>query len=119
MQGLILVARAHGALKDWEGVAGVLTSAERVCKEATAVAEMEAADGPDGDVTRYPPPELYEMVARSLAMSGMWEEAASAVRRLEVQYACGKLGLLPGVAWIARCQQYFLVMRSWGGAVVF
>ncbi|CAM9386504.1 unnamed protein product [Scytosiphon promiscuus] len=77
MEGLILVARAYGARRDWQAVTGVLATAEEAC---SAVDD----DGDGGrNNAKHPPVELYEVVARSLAFAGMWEEAAGAVRRLE------------------------------------
>lgn len=89
MEGLTLVARAHGARKDWQAVVGVLATAEEACS-STAVAAAAASDYSSGGeatevAARHPPAELYEVVARSLALAGKWEEAASAVRRLEVR----------------------------------
>lgn len=88
MEGLTLVARAHGARKDWQAVVGVLVAAEEACSSAAAAAAA-AYDHGGGDATgvaKHPPAELYEVVARSLALAGKWEEAAGTVRRLEV---CG------------------------------
>lgn len=87
MEGLTLVGRAHGARKDWQAVVGVLATAEEAC--SSAVASAGANDHGGGEeaaaaVAKHPPAELYEVVARSLALAGKWEEAASAVRRLEV-----------------------------------
>lgn len=99
MDGIVLVARAYGARKDWQRVVEVLYGAEQACSEAAAAATGGGADTPygkgrgDGDgngvvVARHPPSELYETVARSLALAGKWEEAADAVRKLEVRYCC-------------------------------
>ena len=99
MDGLVLVARAHSARKDWQGVVGILAAAEQACSDAAAAAAEAgaAASAVAADTGRsgsggggvvdglHPPAELYEVVARSLAMAGMWEEAAGAVRRLEVR----------------------------------
>ncbi|CBJ32111.1 conserved unknown protein [Ectocarpus siliculosus] len=87
MEGLVLVARAYGAGKDWQAVLGVLATAEEACSSAAAAAA--AANDRGGEraaavpAVKHPPAELYEVAARSLALAGMWEEAASAVRRLE------------------------------------
>ncbi|CAM9576262.1 unnamed protein product, partial [Laminaria digitata] len=92
MDGLVLVARAHSARKDWQGVVGVLAAAEQACSDAAAAAAAATADtgrygggggGGGADVVLHPPAELYEVVARALALAGMWEEAAGAARRLE------------------------------------
>lgn len=85
MEGLVLVARAYGARKDWQAVVGVLATAEEACSSAAAAAANDHDRGAaSAAVAKHPPAELYEVVARSLALAGMWEEAASAVRRLEV-----------------------------------
>ncbi|CAM9346947.1 unnamed protein product, partial [Ectocarpus sp. 8 AP-2014] len=88
MEGLVLVARAYGAGKDWQAVLGVLATAEEACSSAAAAAAAANDRGWERaaavSAIKYPPAELYEVVARSLALAGMWEEAASAVRRLEV-----------------------------------
>lgn len=85
------MARAYGAGKDWQAVLGVLATAEEACSSAAANAVATAAANDRGgeratavSAIKHPPAELYEVVARSLALAGMWEEAASAVRRLEV-----------------------------------
>ncbi|CAM9515495.1 unnamed protein product [Ectocarpus fasciculatus] len=86
MEGLVIVARAYGAGKDWQAVLGVLATAEEACSSAAAAATAAAANDRGGEraaAVKHPPAELYEVVARSLALAGMWEEAASAVRRLE------------------------------------
>ncbi|CAM9621379.1 unnamed protein product [Hapterophycus canaliculatus] len=83
MEGLVLVARAYGARKDWEAVTGVLATAEEACSAAAAAAAGVHDDDGGRGYAKHPPAELYEVVARSLAFAGMWEEAASAVRRLE------------------------------------
>ena len=74
---------------------GVLAAAEEACSSAAAEAAAAAAaihhrggeSATATTVAKHPPAELYEVVARSLALAGKWEEAASAVRRLEVR-AC-------------------------------
>ncbi|CAM9588434.1 unnamed protein product [Ectocarpus sp. 13 AM-2016] len=90
MEGLVLVARAYGSGKDWQAVLGVLATAEEACSSAAASAVAKSAANDRGgeraaavSAIKHPPAELYEVVARSLALAGMWEEAASAVRRLE------------------------------------
>lgn len=95
-----MVARAYGARKDWQAVVGVLATAEEACSSAGAAAvEAEATNHGGGDefaaaAAKQPPTELYEVVARSLALAGMWEEAASVVRRLEVcVWWCGGVPL--------------------------
>ena len=88
---MVLVARAHSARKDWQGVVGVLAAAEKACSNAAEAAAAAAdsggygGDGGRGVGLRHPPADLYEVVARALARAGMWEEAAGAVRRLEVR----------------------------------
>lgn len=88
MEGLVVVARAYGAGKDWQAVLGVLATAEEACSSAAATAAANDRGGGERTAAvvarKHPPAELYEVVARSLALAGMWEEAASAVRRLEV-----------------------------------
>lgn len=92
----MLVARAHGALGDCRGVLDVLAAAEHACscsssdeREAEVFTRRGGRGGgrsgkrKNGAPPRRPPAELYEVVARSLAMNGRWEEAASAVRSLE------------------------------------
>lgn len=88
MGGLVLVARAYASNGQPQGVLQVLSRAEETC-----AAEAVEAKGKGGGRQRgggepaarlQPPAELYEVAARTLARTGMWEEAASTVRRLEV-----------------------------------
>lgn len=90
MEGFALVARAHGALGNCRGVLDVLSAAEHDCSSPDGVVKQSdltrrGGNGMNDASPRRPPPELYEVVARSLAMNGQWEEAASAVRSLEVR----------------------------------
>lgn len=68
----------------------ILAGAELACRTAV---EGGGAMGDSGNrekgkqKQKHPPAELYEVAARALARAGMWEEAASAVRRLEVRHA--------------------------------
>lgn len=91
----MLVARAHGALGNCGGVLDVLAAAEHACScsssddRRTGVVKKSdlirrGSTGMNDASPSRPPAELYEVVARSLAMNGQWEEAASAVRSLEV-----------------------------------
>lgn len=89
----MLVARAYASTGQLRGVLDVLSRAEESCgKESVeAKAEGRGKQRGGGSVPAahfQPPAELYEVVARALARSGMWEEAASAVRRLEVGTLC-------------------------------
>lgn len=88
MEGFVLVGRAYASRGQWREVLDVLARAEEAYVAASAEGSGEAGERQAGDgspAARQPPAELYEVAARTLARAGMWEEAASVVRRLEVR----------------------------------
>lgn len=98
MEGLVLVARAYASSKQSQGVLQVLSRAEEICASEAVEIKGEGrgrqqGGGGQAAARLHPPAELYEVAARTLALAGLWEGAASAVRRLEV--SIWRLFLIP------------------------